>query len=278
MGTPRIAWLHIKPDVAAAGGATGHCCACGLDKPLTREFFRWASERRGGVWMSACLACLAERERAAYATNRATQLERQKSRYREDPEYREKVKEAAKERRRRDPERARAQRRGYHERRKKDPEYQEQIQAAQARHRRDHPDLVRAARRRRYHRRKHDPMFRLRKALGDGVRLGLKARGGSKQGVSCFARLPYDPLALRAHMERLFEPWMNWDNYGVYSPSTWDDADESTWVWQLDHIRPHSEFRYQTMDDPGFREAWALSNLRPLSAKQNVLEGARKCA
>jgi hypothetical protein len=30
------------------------------------------------------------------------------------------------------------------------------------------------------------------------------------------------------------------------------------------------------MEDSAFQECWALSNLRPLSAKKNIIEGARK--
>ena len=69
------------------------------------------------------------------------------------------------------------------------------------------------------------------------------------------------------------------DNQGVYNAKTWDDNDSSTWTWQIDHIIPQSDLPYTEMShDPNsnFQKAWALSNLRPLSAKQNVLDGARR--
>jgi hypothetical protein len=69
---------------------------------------------------------------------------------------------------------------------------------------------------------------------------------------------------------------MNWNNQGVYRPSLWDDSDSSTWVWQLDHILPQSDLPYTSMEDDNFKKCWALSNLRPLSAKQNLLDGATK--
>jgi len=52
--------------------------------------------------------------------------------------------------------------------------------------------------------------------------------------------------------------------------------DQSTWTWQIDHIIPHSDLPYDSMDHPNFQKCWALDNLRPLSAKQNLEEGTRR--
>ena len=68
---------------------------------------------------------------------------------------------------------------------------------------------------------------------------------------------------------------MTWDNYGIYRASMWVDNDPSTWVWQIDHIIPQAKFSYTSMDEENFQKCWALSNLRPLSAKQNVIDGDR---
>jgi len=78
---------------------------------------------------------------------------------------------------------------------------------------------------------------------------------------------------LKTHIASLFEPWMNWQNQGPYSSKNWDDNDKSTWCWQLDHIIPQSMLPYVSMEDENFKKAWSLENLRPLSAKQNVLDG-----
>ena len=43
---------------------------------------------------------------------------------------------------------------------------------------------------------------------------------------------------LKNYIESLFEPWMNWNNWGKYDVKTWNDNDQSTWVWNLDHIVP----------------------------------------
>jgi hypothetical protein len=69
---------------------------------------------------------------------------------------------------------------------------------------------------------------------------------------------------------------MIWQNYGRYDATKWNDNDPFTWTWQIDHIVPQSTFHYTSMEDQSFRDCWALSNLRPLSAKQNFLDGVSR--
>ena len=79
-------------------------------------------------------------------------------------------------------------------------------------------------------------------------------RGGT--GVSKYnAALGYSWAELHAHLEAQFRDGMTWENWGP--------------VWELDHIKPLSSLRYETLDCPLFREAWALSNIRPLERKAN---------
>jgi hypothetical protein len=120
---------------------------------------------------------------------------------------------------------------------------------------------------------KSDPSFKLRKNISRTVYRALRLRGSSKKGKSCFPYLSWTIQELKDHIENQFEPWMNWENQGHYKPETWDDNDTTTWKWQLDHIIPHSTFQYTTMDCQEFRDCWDLSNLRPLSAKQNLFDG-----
>ena len=51
---------------------------------------------------------------------------------------------------------------------------------------------------------------------------------------------------------------MTWDNYGE---------------WHVDHIRPISNFTL--IDDPEFKECWALSNLQPLWSIDNFSKSPR---
>ena len=66
---------------------------------------------------------------------------------------------------------------------------------------------------------------------------------------------------------------MNWNNRGIYKVNTWQDNDVSTWKWNIDHIIPQSCLPYTSMEDDNFKKCWALENLRPYSAKLNVLDG-----
>ena len=81
---------------------------------------------------------------------------------------------------------------------------------------------------------------------------------------------------LKNHIENQFELWMNWENHGIYNKNMWNDNDPQTWTWQIDHIIPHSTFKYTSMEDQTFKDCWDRSNLRPLSAKQNIKDGNRR--
>ncbi len=78
---------------------------------------------------------------------------------------------------------------------------------------------------------------------------------------------------LKAYLESQFESWMTWANHGRYDSKTWNDNDISTWTWQIDHIIPQSALPYDSMSHTNFVKCWELSNLRPLSAKANILKG-----
>jgi 5-methylcytosine-specific restriction endonuclease McrA len=67
---------------------------------------------------------------------------------------------------------------------------------------------------------------------------------------------------LKKHLEKQFDKYMSWNNYGKY--------------WHIDHIIPHSLFQYTSMEDQSFKDCWALNNLRPLEAKQNLSDGGSR--
>jgi hypothetical protein len=123
-------------------------------------------------------------------------------------------------------------------------------------------------------RRQSDPAFKLRKDISARIATYLKEIGKCKN-TSLINYLPYTIEELKYHLESQFEWWMNWNNHGMYN-STWDDNNPDTWTWQIDHIIPHSMLAYASLEDENFKICWSLNNLRPLNAKQNVLDGSSK--
>lgn len=123
--------------------------------------------------------------------------------------------------------------------------------------------------------RESDPIFSLQEKVSNSIRDKLKKIGKSKNRKSTIKFLPYTIQELKEHLEKQFESWMAWDNHSTYRISSWCDNDPTTWTWQIDHIIPHSTFHYTSMEDGKFQKCWALKNLRPLGAKQNILKGNR---
>ena len=122
-------------------------------------------------------------------------------------------------------------------------------------------------------RRKNDPAYALRRDLSTIIRRITKSNNGSKYGKSILRFLPYSMQELKDHLEKQFEPWMTWENHGKYDPKSWNDANQTTWAWQIDHIIPQSNLPYASMEEDNFKKCWALDNLRPLSAKINHSDG-----
>jgi len=119
-------------------------------------------------------------------------------------------------------------------------------------------------------RREKDPSFKLKERVSLMIRHCI-----NKNRESVNKYLPYSLDELKQHIEKQFEPWMTWNNWGKYNVNTWNDNDQTTWKWNLDHIVPQSTFKYISMQDEDFKKCWALENLRPLSAKQNIIDGDR---
>ena len=65
-----------------------------------------------------------------------------------------------------------------------------------------------------------------------------------------------------------FEPWMSWNNYGIYKIG-------GEKKWSIDHIVPQSYYNYETMGCESFKQCWALENLRPLDSVENSIKGDR---
>jgi hypothetical protein len=65
----------------------------------------------------------------------------------------------------------------------------------------------------------------------------------------------YTTDQLKKHLEKHFIPGMSWANMGE---------------WHIDHIIPISAFNYEFPEDIDFKRCWALKNLQPMWAADNI--------
>lgn len=95
-------------------------------------------------------------------------------------------------------------------------------------------------------------------------RMSCRVRGilrGSKSGASWQALVGYTVDQLRTHIERQFVRRMGWHNMHL---------------WHVDHIIPLSSFSFSAPEDDGFKAAWALTNLRPMWAIDNIKKSNKR--
>jgi hypothetical protein len=104
--------------------------------------------------------------------------------------------------------------------------------------------------------RKADLQYKLNAVVSTAIYQSLKVFNLSKSDCGWEKAVGYTLKELVAHLENQFDSNMNWDNYGAY--------------WHIDHIKPKSLFVFESLQDEKFKECWALSNLRPLEAKENI--------
>lgn len=141
--------------------------------------------------------------------------------------------------------------------------HKEEAATYRATHERAVKDRIWRQRNREYlteYRRQHlraNPQLRLKETLACAIATSLRGR---KAGRHWETLVGYTLAVLMCHLELLFQPGMTWENYGK---------------WHVDHIRPISSFRYTSPDDPDFRKCWALSNLQPLWAHDNLSKGTK---
>jgi len=108
---------------------------------------------------------------------------------------------------------------------------------------------------------KTDPMFRLNRNTSTAIRISL---GGRKSGRRWEKLVNYTLQDLIRHLESQFDENMCWNNYGSY--------------WHIDHKTPLSWFNFETIKDDEFKECWALNNLQPLEASDNIRKNNKYCS
>ena len=232
------------------------CTRCAESKFATREYF---SPLRSGVfglnaWCKSCCAAWRREDRKkdperykriqrkCHETHREKRLEysrknwnKNKERYREgnrlrQQERRDQYNANRRAARARNPERSRARQKEWRERNR---------------------DKVKILRQEYW--RNSSPQKRLRSYFGAAISHSLAGR--TKGGAGWQDILGYTISDLVRHIERQFEKGMSWENYGD---------------WHVDHRLPVSSFQFTSVNDSEFHACWALTNLRPIWAKENI--------
>lgn len=104
--------------------------------------------------------------------------------------------------------------------------------------------------------RRNNPAYRIRKAVSGAVKRG----GARKNGESWESLVGYSVERLIDHLCGKFMPGMTLENYGE---------------WHIDHIKPIASFKIHSVQCEDFKACWALSNLQPLWALDNIRKGAK---
>lgn len=135
--------------------------------------------------------------------------------------------------------------------------YREEIKKRTKKWAVDNPDKVKEYSKRKGLKRRSTPIGKLNQNISFQVYDALKNRK-----VNChwetLVNFTLEDLIL--HLERQFTGNMSWDNYGQ---------------WHVDHKIPKAIFSFSTPTDPAFLQCWALDNLQPLWARDNLSKGAK---
>jgi len=102
--------------------------------------------------------------------------------------------------------------------------------------------------------RKTDISFRLNRNMSCAIRSSLK---GGKKGRHWEGFVGYDTVQLKQHLERQFKDDMTWELF-------------LKGEIHIDHRIPISIFNITSAKCKGFKACWALENLQPMWAKENI--------
>lgn len=77
---------------------------------------------------------------------------------------------------------------------------------------------------------KSDPLYMLNKLIANSIRQALKNKGYTKN-IRTHKILGCTIQQFKEHIEAQFQPWMNWENRGLYNGT-------ENYGWDIDHIIP----------------------------------------
>lgn len=195
--------------------------------------------------------CILKRQKEYYERTREKRLETAKN-YRRKPENIKKTKEYSKEYRKNKHNELLLKKKEYYQKNK------QQILEKNRQYRKN-PKVKKQINKRQRNRYSNDTCFRVRISVVNAINKAIKKTGGQKGGKT-FEALSYTPQELKEHIENQFSEKMNWDNYGDY--------------WHIDHIIPQAALPYESLEEESFQKCWALENLRPLEATENMSKGS----
>lgn len=249
-----------------------NCSKCGVPKELSADFYFKDSQKKNG-WRPSCKVCDREKNIAYYNKNRDELTRKNVERQRRNIEQ-----TRVRKKRYQDSERAKTKRiewkKTYTPPEKTAEEkaiFRKKANEWNRAYKNRHPDRIKAyakkykpvttlEQRKRYNKASYnnimaDPYRRfnaiIKSAISCSIKKGYKMRS--------FDILTFTIPELRNHLQSLWLPEMNWDNYGKRG-------------WHIDHKKPISSF---DMSDPEeIKKCWALDNLQPLWWRDNLVKGA----
>jgi hypothetical protein len=98
------------------------------------------------------------------------------------------------------------------------------------------------------------PRNKIDSAMSRGIHDSI---GDKKAGRKWETLVGYTVDQLMKHLEKLFQPGMTFENYGKDG-------------WHIDHKIPKSAHNYTSPEHIDFKRCWALKNLQPLWAPDNL--------
>ena len=107
-------------------------------------------------------------------------------------------------------------------------------------------------------RKKEDDLFKLKHKIRTDIYISLRKNLRKKRNKKIEEIIGLPLNEYKKYIESQFENWMSWDNWGRHT-------------WHIDHIVPLSTAK--TEED--IYKLWYYTNLRPLSAKENLEKGTK---
>jgi hypothetical protein len=216
------------------------CTKCKQEKPIT-EYYRYnqSSEKL----RPTCIPCCNKESRKFYSNNKDEQNAMSKERYKNNKVH---YLSVCKKYRKNNQQKISVYQTKWA---KENPD---KIKAKETKYRLAHPDRIKKRYTENNRKRLSTPAGLLSNRVSSVMWHSLK---NFKAGQHWEDLVGYTVGQLSAHLESLFLPGMSWDNMGM---------------WHIDHKIPRSAFNYEKPEDIDFKKCWALKNLQPLWATDNI--------